>query len=180
MAKNTEIETGFAMKIRIPKISKNTVSIPNFILIDGGKGQLSSVINVFTEHGWEYKNSAFYYGNINIILCSLAKKEEEIFFPYESNPRYLANNSEGSYLLQRLRDESHRFAITFNRNNRIKNSMKSELDEVPGIGQVTKKKLMKTFGSVGAIKRASLENLQLCVGAELAKNIQEYFNSKAL
>ena len=178
-------EKGYALKIRIPKNNKTT-NLPNFILIDGGKGQLSSVIKVFEENNWNYvspaihelsineKKTMYYtYGgfqkyNHHIILCSVAKKEEEFFFPYEKKPRNFSNTSEGSYLLQRLRDESHRFAISFHRSSHIKKSLNSELDHIAGIGPISKKKLLKTFGSVHNIMNASKENLVLCVGESIA------------
>jgi excinuclease ABC subunit C len=180
-------EEGYALKIRIPKSTK-TNNLPDFILIDGGKGQLSSVIKVFEENNWNYMPPAIYeisvneksnyhsYGgfqkyNHRIILCSVAKKEEEFFFPYEKQPRNFSNTSEGSYLLQRLRDESHRFAISFHRSSHMKKALQSELDHIVGIGPASKKKLLKTFGSVQNIMNASKENLVLCVGEKVATTI---------
>jgi excinuclease ABC subunit C len=176
IAENTKQEEGFALRVRIPKKGNKVQSIPNFILIDGGKGQLSSTMKVFKKHGWNYADSVYTKNKTSIAVCSIAKREEEIFFPEESVSRILAKSSEGSFLLQRLRDEAHRFAITFNRSSRLKQSMKSELDEIPGIGEATKKKLLKTFGSVQGIKNASNKNIQLCVGEKLAKNIKKHFS----
>ena len=206
IAQESKKDSGYALKIRIPKKSNEKNTLPDFILIDGGKGQLSAVVKVFEENGWEYNlpdNSinvlnrhpelvegsredssvallpqndekiGFHKNNHQIILCSIAKREEEIFFPYESSPRLLPNTSEGSYLLQRLRDESHRFAVSFNRGSRIKTAFKSELDNIPGIGPAAKKKLLKTFGSVEGIKNASKENLILCVGEKIAQVLRK-------
>ncbi|MBT4937004.1 hypothetical protein HON22_03715, partial [Candidatus Peregrinibacteria bacterium] len=117
-------------------------------------------------------NIGFHKNKHHIILCAIAKREEEIFFPYEPSPRLLQNTSEGSYLLQRLRDEAHRFAVSFNRGSRIKSALKSELDDIPGIGPAAKKKLLKAFGSVDGIKNASKENLVLCVGEKIAHKIK--------
>ena len=172
--KNTQKESGYAIKIRIPKKDAKQNPLPNFILIDGGKGQLSSVSEVFIQNDWEYKNSAFWKDDVQIVLCSIAKKYEEIFFPKESKARRLEKTTEGSYLLQRLRDEAHRFAITFNRSLRKKVMVKSRLDDIPGVGPATRKKLIKTFGSLDGIKNASEENIKLCVGEEGLKKLQKY------
>ena len=179
IAEESELDNGYAFKIRIPKKKKEVPSIPDLMLIDGGKGQLSSVVKVFEEMEWKYKNSAFWLDDkTRIMVCSLAKKEEEVFFPEEKEPRILSNTTEGSYLLQRLRDEAHRFAITYNRDSREKVSMQSELDAIPGIGAATKKKLLKNFGSVAGVKKASKENLELCVGENLAKTISQHFQKQ--
>ncbi len=175
IAKNTEIDSGYALKIKIPKNESSKISIPDFILIDGGKGQLSSVVDIFEKYDWEYKDNAFYKDDKYIIVCSIAKKNEEIFFPNESNSRNLPSTSEGSYLLQRLRDESHRFAVEYNRQTRTKKTFTSVLDKIPGLGQATKKKLLKSFGSVDGVKSASEENLRLCVGEKLMEEIKRFF-----
>lgn len=176
IAEKSTRDTGFAMKIRIAKKEKSEGKIPDFLLIDGGKGQLSSVVSVFEKQRWDYHHNAFWKDNTKIIVCSLAKREEEVFFPYESDPRILPNTSEGSYLLQRLRNEAHRFAITYNRGMREKTAMRSALDDIQGVGPVMQKKLLKTFGSVAGIQKADFENLKLCVGETSAKIIKEFFD----
>lgn len=114
--------------------------LPHLIIIDGGKGQLSASREIMERMG---------LGDIKTI--GLAKREEEVFIPKVSEPIILPQNSKGLYLLQRIRDEAHRFAITFHRNLRSKNTLTSELDNVPGIGPSRKKALLQTFKSVEEI-----------------------------
>jgi len=173
IANNTKVSSGYALRLKIPKKGQGVSSVPNLILIDGGKGQLSAVVKIFEKNKWKYKDNSFHKGKANIIVCSIAKKNEEIFFPNESKSRDLKNSSEGSYLMQRLRDEAHRFAIEFNRKKRTKKALTSVLDKVPGIGQSLKKKLLKSFGSVDGIRNASDDNLKLCVGDKLAKVLRD-------
>lgn len=125
---------------------KNTPTNPDLIVIDGGKGQLSSVIKVIPP---EFQKK----------VISLAKREEEVFVSGKSTPLEIDPNSAASKLLQRCRDEAHRFAITFNRSLRDKAVTKSALDEINGIGGTTKKKLLKMFGSVRDVRNASDEEL---------------------
>jgi len=136
-------------------------SIPDLIVIDGGKGQLSSAYKVLTDKG------------LKIPMISLAKKEEEVYLPDKSEPIDLPNNTEASYLLQRLRDEAHRFAIGANRSSRDKKMTKSALDNIPGVGPKIRKKLLTYFGSTHKIQEASQVQLEQIVGEELAKRIKE-------
>ncbi len=134
--------------------SRNGVSanswgvIPDLVVIDGGKGHLSAALQVFLELGID-----------DVPLCSLAKENEEIFVPYEKEPIILPRSSQGLFLAQRVRDEAHRFAITFHRQRRSKSSVKSSLDLVPGVGPKRKKMLIRRFGSVKNIRTASLEEV---------------------
>lgn len=134
---------------------------PDLIVIDGGKGQLSSAFE------------ALQVKNFEIPIIALAKKLEEVFIPNQSQPLPIPNNTEASYLLQRIRDEAHRFAISHNRSSRNKKMVKSALDEVSGIGPKNKKRLLTYFGSVDKIKRASLDTLSQVVGDKLAKSLKE-------
>ncbi|MBU0728069.1 excinuclease ABC subunit UvrC [Patescibacteria group bacterium] len=134
---------------------------PDLIVIDGGKGQLNSAQQVLFDKG------------LNIPIIGLAKKEEEVFIPGKSDPINLSKNSEASYLLQRIRDEAHRFAIEHNRASRDKKMVKSGLDAVPGVGPKMKKKLLMYFGSVHKIKEAPQVVLEQVVGEELARIIKE-------
>ncbi len=127
-------------------------NLPDLVVIDGGKGQLSSVMKVFKE----IKIKKF---NPKTQIISLAKREEQIFRPEVLDPIELDFDDPALKLLQRLRDEAHRFAISFNRSLRAKNAKKSVLDEISGIGGVTKKKLMAKFESVSGISKASDEEL---------------------
>jgi len=131
---------------------KFTKNLPDLVVIDGGKGQLSSVMKVFKK----LKIKKF---DSKTQIISLAKREEQIFRPEVKEPMELDWDEPALKLLQRLRDEAHRFAISFNRSLRQKNATKSVLDEISGIGGVTKKKLMARFESVSGIAKASDEEL---------------------
>ena len=143
--------------------------VPDLILIDGGKGQLSSALQVLLELGFS-----------NIPIAGIAKREEEIFMPYNEEPIILDRSSQGLYLIQRVRDEAHRFAITYHRNIRQKKSIQSELDTINGIGKVKKKALLKKFGSTEKIKNSSIKEIATIknINDNLAKNILEVLNSK--
>jgi excinuclease ABC subunit C len=123
---------------------------PQLLLVDGGKGQLSVAVRVLEELGLAEE----------IPVASLAKRFEEVYLPGEADPVRLPRQSEALYLLQRIRDEAHRFAITYHRELRGKRMTVSVLDGVPGLGEVRKKRLVKELGGVNAVKRASLEDLQ--------------------
>jgi len=122
--------------------------IPDLVLIDGGKGQLSAALEVFLELGLD-----------DIPLASLAKENEEIFVPHTSEPIILPRDSQALYLVQRIRDEAHRFAITYHRNLRSKSSLKSPIDNVTGIGPKRKRMLMRRFGTLKGIKEAAVDDL---------------------
>jgi excinuclease ABC subunit C len=145
-------------------ISFNTK--PDLILIDGGKGQLSAVAEIMRVD----------LGLYNIPIASIAKKREEIFILDSSESIMLPRNSVGLYLIQQLRDEAHRFAITFHRKLRDNRTFISELDLIPGIGPQKKKSLLNYFGSLKNIKKASLNDLVKVPGinARLALIIREY------
>ena len=121
---------------------------PNLVVIDGGKGQLSSVVEVMEELGID-----------DIAVCSLAKRMEEVFLPDRAEPIVIPRSSEALYLLQSVRDEAHRFALTYHRLRRSKSMTRSALDAVPGLGDVRRKKLLNHFGSVKRIRAATLEEL---------------------
>ncbi len=122
---------------------------PNLMIIDGGKGQLNAALQILAEFDLQ--------GVISII--SLAKREEAVFLPHQPEPVILPRTSQGLYLLQRIRDEAHRFAITYNRNLRRQAGVASQLDSVPGIGPKRRKALLATFGSVKKIKEATIEDI---------------------
>jgi excinuclease ABC subunit C len=119
------------------------------LVIDGGKGQLSAVVKVLEELGLDNE----------IAVCSLAKQYEEVYLPYQSEPIRIPRQSEALYMLQRLRDEAHRFAITYHRELRAKRMTKSVLDDILGLGEARKKRLTKELGGITAVKAASLETL---------------------
>ena len=141
-------------------------AVPDLLVIDGGKGQLSSVKEIMDEIG------------CNIEVISLAKREEEVFVTGRSEPYVLPRNSYALKLLQRIRDEAHRFAITFHRSQRLKRQTKSELDEIKGLGPKKKEILRDAFKTIDDIKNASIEELNLVKGIDktTARNVYEHFH----
>lgn len=138
---------------------------PDLVLIDGGKGQLSSAVEAM-----------LFLGLPDIQLASIAKREEEIFLPDAAEPVIMPRNSQALFLLQRARDEAHRFAITFHRNLRGKASVKSALDLVPGIGPKRRKILVRAFGSVKGIREATEQEIAAAPGMteKIARQIKEH------
>jgi len=128
--------------------------LPDLIIIDGGKGQLGRVVKVMEQFDLMDK----------VPVVGLAKQEEEIFFPHKSEPLLLPRHSQGLYLVQRIRDEAHRFGITAHRKKRTKLGLASQLDSIPGIGPTRRKALLKHFGSMDKIREASIEELQAVKG----------------
>ncbi|MFZ5911431.1 MAG: excinuclease ABC subunit UvrC [Chloroflexota bacterium] len=128
--------------------------LPDLIIIDGGKGQLGRAVQVLEKYALAGK----------VPVVGLAKQEEEIFLPHKSKSILLPRHSQGLYLVQRIRDEAHRFAIMAHRNRRSKLGLASQLDSVPGIGPMRRKTLLKHFGSVDKIKEASIEELAAVKG----------------
>ena len=146
--------------------SKNAWGIePDLVLIDGGKGHLGAALQVFLELGIN-----------DIPLASLAKENEELFIPMMSESILLPRNSQGLYLVQRARDEAHRFAITFHRERRSKKSVQSALDLVPGIGPKRKRMLIRRFGSVRGVSSASVDEIAAVPGMtlSLARSVKNY------
>jgi len=141
--------------------------LPQLILIDGGKGQLSSAVKSLKLLGL--------YGKISII--GIAKRLEEIFFPEDPVPLYLDKKSETLKVLQWVRDESHRFGVKHHRTRRKNSTIKSELEEIPGVGEKTIQQLLSKLKSVKRIKEASLETLEEILGKSKAKAVWEHFNS---
>ncbi len=141
---------------------------PNLIVIDGGKGQLSSVLEVFKQK------------NINIDIISLAERDEEIFIPNTSKPIVLEKSDYSLRLLQRIRDEAHTFAITYNKNLRIKNNLKSLLCSIDGIGKEKRDALMTHFKDINSIVSASIYDLMQVkgIGEKQAKKIKEFFKNE--
>ena len=139
--------------------------VPDLVLIDGGKGHLGASLQVFLELGIN-----------DIPLASLAKENEELFIPMMSEGIMLPRNSQGLYLVQRARDEAHRFAITFHRERRSKKSVQSALDLVPGIGPKRKRMLIRRFGSLRGVSKASVEEIAAVPGMtlSLARSVKNY------
>jgi excinuclease ABC subunit C len=126
---------------------------PDLIIIDGGKGQLNASFKILSESP-----------HTDIFLVSLAKRAEEIFVPGHSESVILPRSSSALRLVTAIRDEAHRFAITFHRSRRSKRTLISELEEIPGVGESTKFLLLKELGSVEAVKDASIETLMQIKG----------------
>jgi len=123
--------------------------LPDLLMVDGGKGQLGVAVEVLQEFGLFEA----------VPVCSLAKQQEEIFLPGQSHSILLPRRSQGLYLVQRVRDEAHRFGVTHHRSLRSKTGLASQLDSIPGIGPARRKALLKQFGSLDGIRAASLEEL---------------------
>jgi len=135
---------------------------PQLVIVDGGRGQVNAAARAFSE-----------LGITDITLVGLAKRLEEIWFPDQSYPVILPRHSEALYLVQRIRDEAHRFAITFHRSKRSKLMLESLLDEIPHLGEVRRQALVERFGSVAALKKASLEEISEVpgIGPKTAESI---------
>lgn len=153
---------------RYKRCMEDGTGLPDLVIVDGGKGQLSSAMLALEKLGL--------VGKLNII--SLAKKLEEIFFPEDPVPLYIDKNSETLKVIQQLRDESHRFAITFHRNKRSKAFISSELDSISGIGVKTKEKLYEQFKSIKYMKEASLDSLISTIGKSKAQIVFDYFQNE--
>jgi excinuclease ABC subunit C len=150
---------------RYKRLLEENTPLPDLILVDGGKGQLSSACEALKELG--------IYGKIPI--AGIAKKLEEIYFPEDPVPLHINKKSKSLRLIQFIRDEAHRFAITFHRQKRSNNFTKTALEDLKGIGQASLMKLLKEFKSLRKIKEAPLEVLETIVGKQKASIIK---NSK--
>ena len=137
---------------------------PDLIIIDGGKGQLSSVMEIAESI------------DVDVQFISLAKREEEVFLPHNSEPVILPRDSYALKLLQRIRDEAHRFAITFHRNTRGKRMSHSSLENIDGVGAVKAKKLLKAFRSMAAIKSATVPELESVIDRRAAAAVYEAYH----
>ena len=135
---------------------------PQLVIVDGGRGQVNAAARAFSE-----------LGITDIALVGLAKRLEEIWFPDQSYPVILPRHSEALYLVQRIRDEAHRFAITFHRSKRSKLMLESLLDEIPNLGEVRRQSLLEHFGSISALKKASIDEIAAVpgIGPRSAENI---------
>jgi excinuclease ABC subunit C len=137
---------------------------PELIVVDGGKGQLSSAVEVLLK-----------LGAVAQPIIGLAKRLEEVYFPGESEPRLLPKASPSLQLLQRIRDEAHRFAVSYHRTVRSRRTLQTELDLIEGIGKKRAKELLEAFGSVQGVRFATLDQLSEVVGEKTALAIREYF-----
>ena len=142
-------------------------AVPDLIIVDGGKGQLSSAVSVLESLGLEDMN-----------IVGLAKREEEIFLPGESEPIVLAKNAPELRLITAIRDEAHRFAITYHRALRQNRTLASELDRIAGVGNKRKLLLLEAFGDLEGIRGASVEELSAVKGVDIrtARAVYQYFH----
>ena len=144
--------------------------LPQLIVIDGGKGQLGAALKSLRLLGIEKK----------VTVIGIAKRLEELFYPGDQYPLYLDKKSETLKIIQHLRDEAHRFGITFHRNQRSRKTFVSELENIPGIGKTTVEKLLKEFKSVKRIKEQSEEELKKVLNLKQIKALREYFDNSQL
>jgi excinuclease ABC subunit C len=149
---------------RYRKVLENGGPFPDLIVIDGGKGQLAAAYDALQSLGLS-----------NLMAVGIAKKEELLFTREHVEPMALAASSPALLLIQRIRDEAHRFAITFHRQSRTKRDLRSVLDEVAGIGPRRRKALLTAFGSLAGVRRATREDLIAVVGARCADQVLAYF-----
>ena len=149
---------------RYAKVLENGGPFPDLIVIDGGKGQLNAAYTALETVGLS-----------NLVAIGLAKKEELVFTRDSQEPMALDPHGNALRLLQRIRDEAHRFAITFHRQSRKKRDLQSELDAVPGIGLRRRKTLLTAFGSLSGVRRATREELARVVGAKTADAVIAHF-----
>lgn len=149
---------------RYKRLLAESKPLPQLIIIDGGKGQLSSAVSSLEQLGILDK----------VTVIGIAKKLEEIFFPGDSIPLYINKKSESLKLIQQARNEAHRFAISFHRDQRSKNFLGTQLTNIPGIGKVTAEKLLKKFGSIQRVKDADLAEVEALIGKANTKKVLEF------
>ena len=152
---------------RYSRLLEEQGEFPDLIIVDGGKGQLSSAHGVLAELGVAGQP-----------IVGLAKRLEEVYQPGRSEPEMIPKASAGLKLLQQIRDEAHRFALTFHRSLRAKRTLQTELDLITGIGKARAKELLEAFGSVQGVKFATLEQLAEVVGEKVAAKVKEYFSDQ--
>jgi excinuclease ABC subunit C len=160
----TETDSSSALRAPGAKPDASFSFLPDLIIIDGGKGQLGRAVSVLEKFDLQDK----------VPIVGLAKQREEIFFPHRSEPLMLPRHSPALYLVQRIRDEAHRYGITAHRKKRQKLGMASQLDSIPGIGPMRRKALLKHFGSVDKIREASVEDLRVVVPEDVAQSIKAH------
>jgi excinuclease ABC subunit C len=141
----------------------NELPLPDLIVVDGGKGQVNTAFNTLDTLG------------ISVPVIGLAKRIEEIFTPQEKDPFNLPKTSPALKLLQQLRDEAHRFAVTYHRKLRTERTLQTELTTIEGIGEKTAFRLLKQFGSVDAVAQATIEELKAAAGAKTAEAIYRFY-----
>jgi excinuclease ABC subunit C len=154
----------FARSSQADEATGSAWTLPDLVILDGGRGQLSAGLSALADAG-----------RLQIPIVALAKEREELFRPDRAEPIVLPRTSQGLYLVQRIRDEAHRFAVTYHQSVRSKRAIHSVLDDVSGVGPAKKRALLRTFGSVRGMREAPLDDLAAVagVGSALAKRIKE-------
>ena len=150
---------------RYKRLLDENEPLPQLIIVDGGKGQLSSGLKALDQLEIRGK----------VTIVGIAKRLEEIYYPGDSYPLYLDKKSESLKVIQHMRNEAHRFGITFHRQKRSKAALETELDNIPGIGEKTVVELLKHFRSVARVKKASKESLTEIVGLSRAQKIINFY-----
>ena len=152
---------------RYRKILEQGGPFPDLVVIDGGKGQLSAAYAALEE-----------LGLANLVAVGIAKKEELLYTRDREDPIALSTTDPALLLIQRIRDEAHRFAVTFHRRARAIRDLRSELDHVPGVGARRRRTLLTTFGSLAGVRRATREELAAVVGTKIADAVLAFFASR--
>jgi excinuclease ABC subunit C len=152
---------------RYKRLKEENQKLPDLVIIDGGKGQLNAAYEIFKNLEIQDK----------ITLIGIAKRLEEIYFPGDPIPLYINKKSESLKLIQQLRNEAHRFAITFHRDQRSRNALGTELTNIAGIGNKTAESLLTHYGSVAKIKLTSFEDISENFGSSVAQKIKSYFDA---
>jgi len=155
---------------RYKRLIAEGAGLPQLVIIDGGKGQLGAAMNAIRALGLE--------GQMTVV--GIAKRLEEIFFPDDPVPALINKKSESLRLIQQARDEAHRFGITFHRNQRSRNFIKTELTEIPGIGEKTAQKLLAHFGSLARLREAEVGEVEKVAGKAAARKVAGYFADSAV
>jgi excinuclease ABC subunit C len=150
---------------RYSRLKEENEDLPDLIMVDGGKGQLSSAVEILNK--LEFKNYQ---------IIGLAKRLEEIFFPGISEAQTIPKTSSSLKLLQHLRDEAHRFAVTFHRKRRDDRTLRTELTEINGIGKKAAQKLLTEFNGINDIKSATAEDLEKVIGKAKAKLVKDHYD----
>lgn len=152
---------------RYSKLLKEGLEFPDLIIIDGGKGQLSSAVEILSELGVKNQD-----------IVSLAKRIEEVFIPNEQSPVLFPSNSQALFFFQRIRDEAHRFAITFHRHLRDKDAVHSQIDDIKGLYKKNKKLLIEKYSSINKISKLTKEELMLLLSKSQAQLVYDFFNKE--
>ncbi len=158
------------IKRRYSRVKKEKLQPPNLILVDGGKGQLNAALEALREIDFEGESE----------IAGLAKRLEELFLPGKSDPVMIPKTSSALKLLQKARDEAHRFAINYHKKRRSERTLKTELTNIPGIGEKKAETLLKHFGSVKKIKESNLETLQDFLGTKTGEEVYSYFHGQTV